>query len=84
MLSMTHSLVRHIHDISVQYLSIFSHHVKLMIECQRRGEGVEDCSLGAATSDTFGLQQFQYNNSRVPQKVKGHLEETDFNGITVN
>ena len=56
----------------------------IMIECHRRGDDEEDCSAGLAMSDTFGLQQFQYNNSQLVQKVKGHLEETDFNGITVN
>ena len=35
------------------------------------------------TSDGFGLQHFLYNNSQVRQKVKGHLEETNFTGITV-
>ena len=40
-----------------------------MIEHQREG-GVD-------------LQQFQYNNSQVLQKVKGHLENTDFIGVTV-
>ena len=35
------------------------------------------------TSDGFGLQHFLYNNSQVQQKVKGHLEETNFTGITV-
>ena len=55
-----------------------------MTDCQTKGESVEGCSVGAAMSDTFGLQQFHYNNSRVPQKVKAHMEETDFDGITVN
>lgn len=46
---------------------------------------MEDCSVGAATNDTeFGLHQFQYNNSKVLQKVKKHLEETNFTGITVD
>ena len=65
-------------------MPIHTTYLTLMIDCQTRGKSVEDCSVGAATGDTFGLQQFQYNNFRVPQKVKGHMEETDFNGITVN
>ena len=46
---------------------------------------MKDCSVGTATNDTkFGLQQFQYSNSKVLQKVKHHLEETNFTGITVD
>ena len=42
--------------------------------------------MGSSTApgDTFGLQQFKYSNPQVLQKVKSHLEETNFTGITVS
>ena len=41
--------------------------------------------VGSSTApgDTFGLQKFQYSNPQVLQKVKNHLEGTNFTGITV-
>ena len=69
---MTHSLVRH--NIIKLFIPDGSPWHALLCEmitteCQRES--------------AFGLQQFQYNNPQVLRKVKGHLEETNFTGITV-
>ena len=42
---------------------------------------MEDCSSSVAAN---GLHHFQYNHSQVVRKVKRHLEETNFTGITVD
>jgi hypothetical protein len=33
--------------------------------------------------DFYGLEHFTYNNSGIVNLVFGHLEDTDFDGITV-
>lgn len=42
---------------------------------------MEDCSSSVAAN---GLHHFQYSHSQVVRKVKRHLEETNFTGITVD
>ena len=49
-------------------------------ECAEGGEGMEGCSSNVTDN---GLHHFQYSHSQVVRKVKRHLEETYFNGITV-
>lgn len=43
----------------------------------------QTCFAGLTTNPPLGLQHFMYNNSQIHQKMKGHLEDTNFTGITV-
>lgn len=55
-----------------------------LTECSKPG-APQNCSAGLTTTDiTFGLQHFLYNNSEIHQKIKSHLEDTNFTGITVS
>ena len=58
-------------------------HTDIQMECSTE-ETAPRCSAGLANITSFGLQHFLYNNSKILQKVKGHLEETNFTGITVH
>lgn len=53
------------------------------MECSTE-EAAARCSAGLTDITSFGLQHFLYNNSKILQKVKGHLEDTRFTGITVH
>ena len=62
-------------------LSITNPDIKM--ECSTE-ETAANCSAGLANSTSFGLQHFHYNNSNLLQKIKGHLEASDFRGVTVH
>ena len=43
-----------------------------------------EADLHLPSSDDFGLQHVSYNNSRLVDVVYGHLNNTQFTGITVS
>ena len=44
----------------------------------------QTCFPGLTGNSPLGLQHFMYNNSQIHQKMRGHLEDTNFTGITVS